>query len=242
MSIDLKYTAFIIDNLDVQEADRVYTLYTKEQGKIRALGKGARRINAKLAGNLEPISMTEISVAKGRGIGKITGSIPVCLYPAIKKNYDCAFLSLDSLKKVDRLIQGEEKDERIFGLVESYLASMEKIAEENEVSEKAKIISWAFFIQLIDLLGYRVEMTKCVSCGKAIEPDGNFFNFSRWGITCPDCQEKSEAKIVVGPEVIKFIRLAIANRLENIGKIRLNEKSLKNTEIFMEKIWQWLIG
>jgi len=240
MSTDLKYTAFIIDSRDAQGADRIYTLYTEEQGKVRVLGKGVKKNNAKLAGNLELIMLSDIMIAKGKGIGKITGSIPVDLYPSIKKEYESSLLAMDAFKKIDQLIQGEERDEKIFLLLRSYLENMEKIAGNGEQTEKAKLVNWAFFIQLLDQLGYHIGAVSCISCGKKIGPQGNFFNFSGWGISCPDCVRKADVKISVGPGEIKFIRLAGANRLENMAKIKLDQESFKNMGIVMEKIWQWM--
>lgn len=49
--------AIVLKREDVFEADRLYHLYTKDFGRVRATAGGARKINAKLAGHLEPFSL-----------------------------------------------------------------------------------------------------------------------------------------------------------------------------------------
>ena len=46
------------------EADLLVTIYTKEQGKIRAVAKGARRSTSKLVGHLEPLTLAKMSMAQ----------------------------------------------------------------------------------------------------------------------------------------------------------------------------------
>ena len=43
--------AVVLRHADWGEADRILALYTREQGKLRAIAKGARRIRSRKAGN-----------------------------------------------------------------------------------------------------------------------------------------------------------------------------------------------
>ncbi len=72
-----KYTAIILASRDVGEFDRLYIFYTREAGLLRAMGRGVRKQEAKLAGHLEPGTLSEVYIAnfslfreKFRGGGK----------------------------------------------------------------------------------------------------------------------------------------------------------------------------
>ena len=123
--MELKYTGIILGKYDVGETDRMYIIYTKEAGKIRVLGKGVRRPNAKLAGHLEPVTLAEIFVARSRGVGKITGSIVLNNFARIKNNFNLLQKVFFALKIFEKLISDEEKDENIFVLVNNFLESLE---------------------------------------------------------------------------------------------------------------------
>ena len=56
----------------LSEADLLVTMYTRDQGKVRAVGKGARRSTSKLIGHLEPLTVAKMSLANGRSMDIIS--------------------------------------------------------------------------------------------------------------------------------------------------------------------------
>src|SRR5919201_1208039 len=48
--------AIVLKGMDLGEADRIVTLYTRYFGKLRAIAKGARRPTSRLAGHVEPLA------------------------------------------------------------------------------------------------------------------------------------------------------------------------------------------
>lgn len=49
--------AIVLKRENIFEADRLYHLYAEDFGKIRTIAGGARKINSKLAGHLEPFNL-----------------------------------------------------------------------------------------------------------------------------------------------------------------------------------------
>ena len=49
-----------------REFDRIYTLYTRDCGKIEAVARGSQKILSKLRGHLEPGILTEVLIANGK--------------------------------------------------------------------------------------------------------------------------------------------------------------------------------
>lgn len=54
------------------EADRIYTLLTRERGKVGAVAKGVRRARSAMSGRLEPFAEVRVSLHKGRSLDVIT--------------------------------------------------------------------------------------------------------------------------------------------------------------------------
>ena len=50
----------ILSYTPLDEADLLVTMYTKDRGKVRAVGKGARRSTSKLVGHLEPLTVVNM--------------------------------------------------------------------------------------------------------------------------------------------------------------------------------------
>ena len=49
-----KTEGIVLKQMPLGEADRILTLYTTDQGKLRAVARGVRRPKSRLAGHLEP--------------------------------------------------------------------------------------------------------------------------------------------------------------------------------------------
>ncbi|HVN15979.1 MAG TPA: DNA repair protein RecO, partial [Anaerolineales bacterium] len=54
--------AIVLRHGDWGEADRLLTLYTREQGKVRAIAKGARKLTSRKAGHLEPFTHVKLQL------------------------------------------------------------------------------------------------------------------------------------------------------------------------------------
>lgn len=235
MAQELKYTAVVLGKRDIGETDRLYIFYTKEKGKIIVVGKGTKKPDAKLAGNLETAMLSEVFVMQGKGRGKITGAIPLNYFLEIKKNQEILLKTLEIFRIFGKIVSEEEKDERVFNLLLGCLKTLEK------KPEKAGIIATGFIFKFMDFLGYRAEAEKCASCGARLQPENNFFSASRGGVVCGKCSLSFSEKLKISPEAIKAIRIFLKNKIENFSKINIPEKDLKNLEIIQKQALAWIM-
>jgi len=238
--MDYKYNAIILEKRDVGEADRLYTFYAKESGRTKALGKGVRRPNAKLAGNLEPITQSEIFIAKSRGLGKITGAISVENFPHIKTDIE-ALEKIGAVFKVFNKIVGEqEQDENIFAILLGFLKGMEKLSSEENGANKMDILVLGFLFKLLSEMGYRLEVERCVHCAKKLEPADNYFSPAKGGVLCRDCHQQESKRIKISPEAIKLIRIFLKNKMESLAKLQVAQKDVNNLKIVAQEAVNWL--
>jgi DNA repair protein RecO len=68
-----KTAAIVLHKRPLWEADRLYVLYTPAFGKIEAQVKSAVKTSSKLAGGLEPVSLVEVMVIRGKSREIIAG-------------------------------------------------------------------------------------------------------------------------------------------------------------------------
>jgi DNA repair protein RecO (recombination protein O) len=67
MSKELAATAIVLKVSEVADTDRIYLLFTRELGKIRARAKGVRRVTSKMAGHLTTGALTDIRLHPSSG-------------------------------------------------------------------------------------------------------------------------------------------------------------------------------
>ncbi len=68
----LKVEAVVLRHSDYGEADRLLTLFTREQGKLRAIAKGVRKMQSRKAGHLEPFAQVTLMLAQGHDLWIVT--------------------------------------------------------------------------------------------------------------------------------------------------------------------------
>ena len=200
MAVHYRTPSFILSKDDFQEADQVFSIYTKEFGKLKVLGKSIRKIKSKLRSGIAPFYLSEIEFIQGRNYKTLTDAV------LIKKYELC---DLDKLgtgcriaKVADDLIKGQENDEGIWDLL---CESFEKL--------DSKIIYHYFLWNLLSLLGYQIDLYNCAHCQNKLLPNKLYFEE---GIVC--CKQGKE----ISPEVIKILRL-ILKKDPILEKLKLEE-------------------
>ena len=237
--MDYKYQGIILGKKDIAEVDRIYTIYTLEMGKIRVIGKGVRKPNAKLAGAIESVTYCEIFISRTKGLGKITGSIVVNNFPNIKSDIDFIQRVFYVFKILDKLISEQEKDEEIFYLILGYLESVERLSGDEA---KLDILTMGLLFKLLSELGYGLEVERCTSCTGRLFQENNYFSVSRGGVLCKNCAASENKKIKISNEAIKIMRIFFKNRVENLIKLRVPAKDIQDLRLVMQEALVWISG
>lgn len=255
--MDYKYNGIILSKFDIAEVDRLYNIYTLESGKIRILGKGVRNPNAKLAGQLEPVTYSEIFIAKTRGRGKITGAIAVNNFLNIKFDYAAMKQVFYVFGILDKTMAEEERDEKIFYLVLGYLETLEKLCSgqenvkedvalprlyEKEMENKIDILTLGFLFKLLDFTGYKINVEKCMDCGAKLKDEPNFFSAERGGFLCPSCRRGISRGVKSTGGAIKLVRLFLKNDIKNFAKISAPETDVRNIKVIAGEMMKWVVG
>src|SRR6202165_3856029 len=68
-------SAGVLGKIDYGESDRIYTLLTREHGKVGVLARGVRRSTSRLASALELFSLVDVQLAKGRNLDVVVQAV-----------------------------------------------------------------------------------------------------------------------------------------------------------------------
>src|SRR3989338_2418242 len=144
-----KTEAIILAKRPLKGADRLYIMYTKDHGKVEAKVRSAASCKSKLAGQVEPIVLTRVMIARGKGFDTIAGAQLVRTFLF----NDQAFGAL-AAELIIKFIKPGVADVRIFDLLLSYFKAAE---QDNLPAEKIKILTLRFIWQFLSLLGYQID-------------------------------------------------------------------------------------
>lgn len=239
--MEYKYTGIILNKKDIGETDRIYNVYTLEQGKISAIARGVRKSKAKLAGHLENFYLVDLTVMKNRGMGNIASSIVENNFKNLKSNFDSLAEVFKVVRNLNRLVNDQEKDERIFSLFLEYLETLNKASDGFRWSETDKnLITQGFIFKFLDLLGYKIEIARCVKCENILSQEVNFFDYTRGGIICKSCAKSTGSILSISNNSIKIIRIFFKNRISSLLKLKISKKDSIELNRISETFVKWI--
>ncbi|MFZ3070782.1 MAG: DNA repair protein RecO, partial [Anaerolineaceae bacterium] len=172
--------AVVLRHLEYGEADRILTLFTLERGKIQAMAKGVRKIHSRKAGHLEPFTQVALFLAKGRNMAVITQAEAMRTFPGIRADLKLTGYAAYVIELLDRFTYEEGENRQLYNLLVETL-------ERLDTSPFPTTVAHYYEVHLLDLLGYRPELTQCAACHKKIEPVDQYFSPKLGGALCPQC-------------------------------------------------------
>ncbi len=204
--------AVIIKKIKLGEADRILTLYTPHLGKIRAVARGVRRPRSKLAGHLELLTHSLVSLARGRNLDTITGSQTINSFLPLKSDLWLTSCALYTTELVEQFTADHVENYPLFQLL---LEAMHSLCQSGDTELALRY----FELHLLNEVGYRPQLQQCVSCHSVLKPTTNSFCSSAGGVLCPNCRQSQPLTYPLSVNALKVLRLlqdsdyGIASRL-----------------------------
>ena len=199
----------------------LFTVYTKDFGKLEILGKSVRKIASKLRPSAEVFYLSEIEFIQGKIQKTLTDATLVDKFSGIRGDLKKIRIAHKISEVLDNLIKGQEPDEKIWQLLIETFRRLNSLEIKNLELE---IIYCYFYWNFISTLGYRPELYHCVRCRKKIITERNYLVPEEGGIICGLC--KSEGRDI-SPEAIKILRIILKKDWPTLFKLKFEAQYLK---------------
>lgn len=142
---------FILKSIAVGEADTLFSLYTKDFGKMRVRAQGVRKEEAKLKGHMEPLNLTHIGFVLGRYGERLTYASVIHAWTMIRSDWDRLHAAYRVASSIDTYCFEGEKDEALWSLL---YASVIALEEEQDVIKLREVFFSEFQKRFLECLGY----------------------------------------------------------------------------------------
>ncbi len=144
------------------EADRVYTLLTRQRGKADAVAKGARRPRSSLGGRLEPLAEVRVALHKGRSLDVITEVRTIASYWSALVRPDALATASLFAETVDMFCEPDLPLPEIYVLLAGAIGAV-------AASESPAALVPRFQLRLLHALGLAPADDACVRCGQPFD-------------------------------------------------------------------------
>lgn len=165
----------VIKSTNFREADKILVVLGKNYGKYSLIARGIRKLESKNRGNMQTLSISDITFYEGQNLGTLVESDLVypADYPAnTMKNIE------RFLRMIYKLIQEGDEPPDIFDAIESVAKSGFDTAVLNR-----------FRVYFLSMTGFLPDYTRCVSCGSS---EVDFLDKSSFEMYCSECADKAK--------------------------------------------------
>ncbi len=221
--------AIVLSRFDLGEADRVLTLITPEQGKLKAIAKGIRRPSSRLGGSLEPFAELNIALARGRTFDVVTEVRVGQAWLNLRDSLESAATAWYLAELADRSLEERHPAEPLYALLHRAYELLDAGMAPGRVAR------W-YEMHLADELGQRPEVDRCVECDRMLEATEQF----RWvpplgGVLCGRCPGPSAANTGLSLDALKVLKAYQRLDIEALAGLRLRDETEREVEAAMRE-------
>lgn len=226
--------AIVLRHADWGEADRLLWLFTRQMGKIQAVAKGVRKPRSRKAGHLEPFTRVELLLASGRDLPIITQAEAKEAYLTLREDLVRMGYASYVIELLDRFTYGEGENIALFRLLAETLSRL------NVESQPAFAVRY-YEVRLLDHVGFRPQLLKCVNCGEEILAEDQYFSFEKGGVICPKCGRKEPGVRSVSMPALRILRHFQRSAYTEAQRARLSSSVDQELENLMGQYLTYLL-
>ncbi len=211
-----KTQAIVLSRFELGEADRVLTLLTPHDGKIKAIAKGVRRPRSRIGGSVEPFAELHLVLVRGRTFDVITQASVGEAWLSLRDRLESAATAWYVGELAERAVEDRAVAYPIYALLRRAFQLLDDGMAPNRVAR------W-FEYGLADALGMRPEVERCVECDRPLQATERF----RWvpalgGVLCDRHADAPAEQSRLSLEGLKLLKAYRRLDIEAIAALRLS--------------------
>jgi DNA repair protein RecO (recombination protein O) len=220
-----KTEAIVLRTMELGEADRVLTVLTPRLGKLRVIAKGVRRPRSRIGGGLQPFSDVQLVLAVGRTFDVVTSSSLEDPHLGLRNDLHSTASAWYLVELVDRFCEGAADSHEAFQVLAQGLSAL----DAGPAVAREVVARW-FELHLLDAMGFRPELGRCIECGAEIEPADNAFAPLLGGVVCPACVHAALGARPMSTDALKVLRHLQRSPLVGVLGLRLERRLHREVE------------
>jgi DNA repair protein RecO (recombination protein O) len=180
-------SAVVLRTHPLGEADRIITLLTRGNGRVRAVARGVRRTSSKFGARLEPMGLVDVQLHIGRSLDSITQAESLFSFGADLAGDYPRWTAAQAICETAERLTPEEREPAgpQFQLLVSGLRAL------SQREHPAGLVLDAYLVRSLAIAGWAASFDACARCG-APGPH-RAFSLPGGGALCPACRVPGSA-------------------------------------------------
>ena len=213
----IKTDGLVLKTIEVGEADKILTVFTRKLGKIQILSKGSRRPRNKFLACSQLFCYSEFYLYKSTDMYVLSNAEVNNSFVGIGKDLE----RLSSATIVADLILKVMENETVnLSLLRLALNTIYLISTQTDSPVKYLVV---FLIRFLKIAGLNPVLDKCVKCGeKQLSTTSMKFSTNLGGIICKNCLESVPDAQNISYDEYRAMVFVIYSIDKNIFNFKMN--------------------
>ena len=196
-----KSEAIVLRSINLSETDKLVTFMTNRYGKIKCVGKAARKIKNRFGAAIEPMSHIRLIYfgKENQTLYRLNHADIIHSFQPIRDNLQKIYTGIYFNELVDTMTPEAHPDPKIFQLLLESLLAL-------EFMDNFTTLSRLFEMRLMCLAGYTPQLTYCSICKSSVKTDRVGFSFEHRGIICELCSFKTRPEMRFQIGLLKYLK------------------------------------
>ena len=186
----LEDEAIVLRHYPLSDSDRIIVLLTRENGKVRAVAKDAKRPQSRIAACLEPLThlRLEFYSREGRDLCQVRRTELIHAYLGRTQSLKHIYAYIYFAEICNEIAQDNQANQPLFRLILATLSAGEKLGIHPPLLRY-------FEIWCLKLSGFLPNYAYCSNCGKCVKDDEFFAWFDAGQARCNACSQGRGFKV-----------------------------------------------
>lgn len=215
----------VLKRTKLGETDVICTLLAQDGSQVRAVAKGARKPSSSLTSRMELFSACDLLLVRGKSLDIVKEARLVEGNAALRGALELTEAASPMVELLERATVDSLENRQLYPMTMKALSFLPQVPRDQVLT-----ICAAHLLKTLAVLGFKPELTCCVSCGSAdvlneaiTSGKQAFFSFFDGGVVCPRCAHEFET-VLVDPLMLQWAHTLLYATFEDIARFEVDPR------------------
>lgn len=223
---------------EIGESDLIVTFFSEDQGRLRAIAKGARRSRRRFVNCLDHfcLSTLEFTEKPGRDLCFLQSGKLLDNFPSLRTDYTLLSMASYMAELTEVLFPLRVPDSNMFELLKKCLGALQEGAER-------AALRVLFEARAMKLGGFGIHLHGCSVCKRPYKEEGRaVFKCERGGVACLGCARETAGSPGMNPASVKTLDRLQEGWWPEHKSLHLDEEVIMELQPVLTKHIEYRIG
>lgn len=228
-----KIEGLVLRTTDYGESNKIVVIFTRENGKIGAMARGAKKPNSRLASVSQPLTYGHFLVMLGSGLGSLQQGEIIHPLKSLKQDIFLTAYASYLVELTDKATEERKRNPYLFELLIQTLTYMDDGLDP-------QVLTNIYEMKLLNSFGLYPILDGCAICK---ETEGTFaFSIKEGGFICHRCIHNDPHHLKISPAVARLLRLFYYIDIHRLGSINVKDETKREIKKVIDAYYEEYSG